>query len=162
MIRGPLNVGDQCRTARAADPSGVLFGLWQGRSHPGCQVVNEPGSLLRNDLVTPAPGPVRDFYPAVFGFTLDGNEDLPGLGFTFLRRPDGHEIGGIIGDKEVPLPSWRTLFAVTDADAAVERSLAAGGTAEPPFDMSYGRMAEITDPFGNTFSVGAPLREQQR
>lgn len=39
--------------------------------------------------------PARDFYVAVFGYTLDVNPDMPELDFTFL---DGHEIGGIAGD----------------------------------------------------------------
>ena len=37
----------------------------------GCEVVNEPGALIRNDLVTPTPEPARQFYAAVFDFTLD-------------------------------------------------------------------------------------------
>gem|GEM_PF-5895046 len=39
--------------------------------------MNEPGSLVRNDLVTPTPEPARAFYSAVFDYTLDRNEDLP-------------------------------------------------------------------------------------
>lgn len=98
LTQGPLDVGDRGRTALASDSVGARFGLWQGGTHPGCRIVNEPGSLVRNDLSTPEPGPARDFYTALFGLTLDGNQDLPGFDFTFLRRPDGHEIGGIFGD----------------------------------------------------------------
>ena len=85
------------RMALVRDPVGAQFGLWQGRAHTGAQVVNEPGSLVRNDLVTADPEPARAFYAAVFDFTLDRNEDLPDVDFTFLRRPDGHEVGGIMG-----------------------------------------------------------------
>jgi predicted enzyme related to lactoylglutathione lyase len=142
------------RMAIAKDPVGAQFGLWQGRTHIGCEVVNEPGALLRNDLVTPTPEPARAFYAAVFGFTLDGNDDLPGVDFTFLRRPDGHEIGGIMG---VPGSSsaWGTLFEVADTDAAVDRARAAGGSATEPEDFVYGRIATVTDPFGTEFTVGA-------
>src|ERR1700712_4854001 len=49
---------------------GALLGLWEGRGFTGCEVVNEPGALIRNDLVTPNPGPARDFYATVFGFGL--------------------------------------------------------------------------------------------
>jgi hypothetical protein len=79
--------------------------------------VNEPGSLVRNDLVTPDPEPARAFYAAVFDFTLDVNQDLPGFDFTFLRRPDGHEIGGIMGIEGAPSSSWSTTFEVADTDA---------------------------------------------
>ena len=93
VLMEPMDVGAEGRMALARDPVGAQFGIWQGRDHVGCEVVNEPGALRRNDLVTADPGPARQFYTAVFGFTLDGNDDLPDLDFTFLRRPDGHEMG---------------------------------------------------------------------
>lgn len=154
-----MDIADQGRMAIVRDPSGAQFGLWQGAAHIGCELVNEAGALLRNDLVTPNPGPAREFYTAVFDFTLDGNDDLPGVDFTFLRRPDGHEIGGIVGDPSATASSWGTLFQVTDADAAVAAARAAGGTADDATDMQYGRTANVTDPFGARFTVGAPLRE---
>ncbi|MFE2495111.1 VOC family protein [Streptomyces scopuliridis] len=155
LTRDPLEIGDRGRMALAADPSGARFGLWQGRAHLGCEIVNEPGSLVRNDLSSPDPGPAREFYPAVFDFTLDGNDDLPGVDFSFLRRPDGHEIGGIVGVPEAPSAAWQTLFEVADADAAAKRAVAAGGAAGIPSDTIYVRMVKITDPFGNTFEVGS-------
>ncbi|TJZ81236.1 VOC family protein [Rhodococcus oryzae] len=154
----PMDVMGQGRMAIVRDPSSGQFGLWQGQAHVGCELVNEPNTLLRNDLVTADPGPARDFYAAVFDFTLDGNEDLPGMDFTFLRRPDGHEIGGIMGDPAAPASAWGTLFQVADADAAVAAARAAGGVADDPTDMPYGRTAEITDPFGAKFTVGSPAR----
>ncbi|WP_405986625.1 VOC family protein [Streptomyces sp. NBC_00872] len=158
LVEGPQDVGGQGRAALVVDPVGAEFGLWQGRGRLGCEIVNEPGSLVRNDLTTPDPGPARAFYPAVFDYTLDGNDDLPDADFSFLRRPDGHEIGGIMG-VELGEPSvWKTLFEVADTDAAVARAVAAGGTAGAPSDTIYARMAEITDPFGNSFEVGARPR----
>ena len=155
LVMEPMDVLDQGRMAIAKDPVGAQFGLWEGRGLVGCQVVNEPGSLLRNDLVTPDPEPARAFYAAVFDFTLDGNPDLPDFDFTFLRRPDGHEIGGIMGVPGVS-SAWTTLFEVADTDAAVARAAEAGGTPGTPEDFVYGRLATITDPFGAEFSVGSP------
>jgi hypothetical protein len=88
--------------AIAQNPVGARFGLWQGRAHLGCQIVNEPGSLVRNDLVTADPKPARAFYTTVFDYTLDLNETLPDADFTFLLRKDGHEIGGIFGFPDAP------------------------------------------------------------
>jgi predicted enzyme related to lactoylglutathione lyase len=155
LVQEPMDVMEQGRMAIARDPVGAQFGLWQARAFVGAEVVNEPNALLRNDLVTPTPGPAREFYAAVFDFTLDGNPDLPEFDFTFLRRPDGHEIGGIFGDKRATSSSWGTLFEVADTDEAVARARAAGGTAKDPTDMIYGRMAEVADPFGARFTVGA-------
>jgi N-acetylglucosamine-6-phosphate deacetylase len=72
-----------------------------------------------------------------------------------LRRPDGHEIGGILGDPTAVTASWGTLFEVEDTDATVARVIAAGGTSTTPSDFVYGRIAEIRDPFGARFSVGS-------
>ena len=148
----PTDVGDQGRMAFARDPTGGVFGLWQGGAHPGCQVVNEPGSLVRNDLVTPDPGPAREFYAAVFDFTLDGNPDMPGFDFTFLRRPDGHEIGGIMGAPGSS-SAWATTFEVAGTNEAVDRAVAHGGSSDGATDFLYGRLATITDPFGAEFSI---------
>jgi uncharacterized protein len=153
VIQAPMDVMDQGRMAMARDPAGAQFGLWQGRAHIGAQVVNEPGSLVRNDLVTPTPEPARAFYVAVFDYTLDRNEDLPDFDFTFLRRPDGHEIGGIFGRPDALSSTWVTIFEVADTDAVVARAVAAGGASGPPEDIPYGRIAAITDPFGTEFSV---------
>ena len=153
IIDAPMDVMDQGRMAIARDPVGAQFGLWQGRAHIGAEIVNEPGSLVRNDLVTGDPEPARAFYTAVFGFMLERNEDLPEFDYTFLRRPDGHEVGGILGLPEALSSSWTTTFEVADTDAAVRRAKLAGGAAGRVEDMRYGRTATITDPFGAEFSV---------
>ncbi|MEV0264101.1 VOC family protein [Streptomyces sp. NPDC050617] len=158
LVEEPTNIAKQGRAAMAVDPTGARFGLWQGRAHLGCQIVNEPGALVRNDLVTPDPETARAFYTSVFDFTLDANEDLPDLDFTFLRRPDGHEIGGIFGLPEAPgsasaASAWATVFEVADTDETVRRARAAGGASEEPQDNPYGRIATVTDPFGTEFSV---------
>ena len=160
LLVAPMDVMDQGRMAIVRDPVGAQFGLWQGRAHIGCQVVNEPNSLVRNDLATPDPTRARDFYAAVFDFTLDRNEDLPDLDFTFLRRPDGYEVAGILGAPDAPSSAWDTTFEVTDTDAAVERAIAAGGTSGVPEDIPYARIATITDPFGTPFVVGARPPDQ--
>ena len=161
LVQPPDDVMEQGRMAIAIDPVGAQFGLWQAGTFVGAGLVDQLGALLRNDLVTPTPEPARGFYAAVFDFTLDGNPDLPGLDFTFLRRPDGHEIGGIVGVPSAAASSWGTLFEVADTDAAVASARAAGGTATDPQDFPYGRTAQITDPFGAVFDVGARLPGQQ-
>jgi predicted enzyme related to lactoylglutathione lyase len=153
VVNPPMDVMDQGRMAIVRDPASGQFGLWQGRTHIGCELVNEPNSLVRNDLVTDQPEVARRFYAQVFGFTLDRNPDLPELDFTFLRRPDGHEIGGIFGMPSAAGTRWSTTFEVDDTDAAVARAVAAGGRAGEVEEMIYGRFAEITDPFGVEFSV---------
>ncbi|WP_033294222.1 VOC family protein [Amycolatopsis jejuensis] len=155
LLDQPHDDGDRARIAVAEDPTGARFGLWQGRSLPGCRLVNEPNTLMRNDLVTPVPAPAREFYCAVFGFSLDGNDNLPGVDFTFLRRPDGHEIGGILGNPSATAPTWGTLFLSDDADAAAERATTKGGEVISAEDSPYGRMVTIRDPFGTELVLGS-------
>jgi len=157
VIMAADDMMDQGRMAIVKDPVGAQFGLWQAKAFVGCEVVNEPGALLRNDLVTRGPGPARTFYASVFDFTVDGNPDAPDLDFTFLRRPDGHEIGGITGDPDASTSAWGTLFEVADTDATVATVRASGGTADEPYDMIYGRLATARDPFGAEFTVGSRL-----
>jgi predicted enzyme related to lactoylglutathione lyase len=160
IVIEPMDVMDQGRLAIAKDTVGAQFGLWQGGALVGCELVNEPGALLRNDLVTPAPQPARAFYAEVFGFSLDGNPDMPEFDFTFLRRPDGHEIGGIMGLSQASSSAWGTLFEVADADETVAKIRAAGGTADDAQTMIYGRTADVKDPFGVKFTVGSRLPTQ--
>jgi uncharacterized protein len=148
----PTDVLDQGRMAFARDTTGAVFGLWQAAGHIGCEVVNEPGSLVRNDLVTSDPTRARAFYAQVFGFTLDANPAMPEADFTFLRRPDGHEVGGIMGAAGGG-SAWATAFEVADTDAAVDRAVAHGGSSAGGEDFLYGRLAAITDPFGAQFSI---------
>ncbi|GAA3124843.1 VOC family protein [Streptomyces rectiviolaceus] len=164
LREGPADVMARgaARMAIAEDSVGARFGLWQARTHIGCEIVNEPGSLVRNDLLTPAPGQARAFYSAVFDYTLDLNDVMPEADFTFLRRPDGHEIGGIFGipadntastSTPTPASAWATTFEVADTDAVARQATASGGTSTTPEDIPYGRIATITDPGGNEFSV---------
>ncbi len=152
LLMEPMDVMEQGRMAMVRDPVGAQFGLWEGRAFLGCEVVNEPGSLVRNDLVTAEPAPAREFYAAVFDFTLDGNPDLPDFDFTFLRLSGGHEVGGIMGVPDAP-SAWNTTFEVADTDAVLASARANGGHAGEPEDFVYGRMATLTDPFGVEFSV---------
>jgi predicted enzyme related to lactoylglutathione lyase len=153
VVGGPFDIPGQGRGAMLRDAVGALFGLWQGSGHVGCEVVNEPGALVRNDLVTPTPEPARAFYAAVFDFTLDANADMPEADFTFLRRPDGHEVGGVLGQPAAAGSAWSTVFEVADADDTVRRATAAGGKAAEPTELPYGRIAAVTDPFGTEFLV---------
>lgn len=153
VVGGPFDIPEQGRGALLRDVVGAQFGLWEGHGHVGCEVVNEPGTLVRNDLVTAQPELARDFYARVFGFTLDRNDDMPEADFTFLRLPDGHEVGGVFGHPAAPRSAWSTVFEVADTDEVVHRANAAGGKAAEPADMLYGRLAMLTDPFGVEFSV---------
>ena len=161
-----MDVMDQGRMAVLADPQGGQFGLWQGRTHPGSRIVNAPGSFVWNELDTPDPAAAGEFYRAVFGFEL---EPMPGgMDYRVVKRAgDGRYIGGILGGSGLVLgggadavPAWTTYFAVDDADEAVRRVRAGGGTVDAePADSPYGRSASVRDPFGVPLHVMKPAPE---
>ena len=156
VITGPMDVLDQGRDGDHQEtPHGAQCGLWQAGAHIGCEIVNEPNALLRNDLVTAEPGPARVLLRR--GLRLHVGCQ-PGHARARLhvpaQSPDGHEIGGIAGDPKAtkihvggPCSRWTTPMRTA------RRAVDAGGTSAEPYDMIYARVANITDPFGTEFSV---------
>ena len=68
-------------------------------------------------------------------------------------RIDGSPALGVAATQDAD-SSWMAYFAVENADAAVARALAAGGSITRPAESTpYGRIATITDPEGATSSV---------
>jgi predicted enzyme related to lactoylglutathione lyase len=147
----PMDVMEFGRMAMAADPTGAVFGLWQAGTHSGAQVVNEPVSLVWNELTTPDAEKASRFYGEV-------------LGHTTATVPESDDEGGMlqVGDRPVANvnettdapPGWGVYFNVADADATVSRAEELGATVvSPGADTPWGRMATLEDPQGARFSV---------
>jgi predicted enzyme related to lactoylglutathione lyase len=171
VLSEPMDVMDAGRMAVLADPAGAAFRAWQPKQHRGAAVVNEPGSVNFNDLLTRDVGGAREFYGAVFGWELlDAGAGafwaLPAYGDFLERRAPGMrervaQMGGPKRFEEtvatlVPITDdparWSVTFAVDDADATAERAAELGGkVVVPPFDAPWVRMTVITDPQGATF-----------
>jgi hypothetical protein len=176
VVMEPFDVGDAGRMAVCADPEGAAFCLWQPRQHKGAQIVNEPGSVNFNTLVTRDLEAARKFYGAVFGWeTLDigGGAPmwaLPGYGDHLESRepgvrermaemgaPRGFEdvVAGIdrIPADQVDTPAhWGVTFGVEDADATARKAAELGANvAVEPMDAPWVRLTVITDPQGATF-----------
>jgi uncharacterized protein len=151
IVMAPMDVMGQGRMTIAKDPSGAPFGLWQGQAHTGAQVVREPDSMCWSELSTPDSAGARGFYAAILERPV---EDMGVPGFDYATVKVGEEsVAGIWG---VPGEDthWTVYFAVDDADAAVARATAAGGTVvREPQDSPYGRFAIVADPSGAAFAV---------
>ena len=103
--------------------------------------------------MTDQPELTRRFYAEVFGFTLDGNPDLPDFDFTFLRRPTGTRSAASWACRPARGPVVDDVRGRRHRRRAASGRWRPGGTAGPVDDMIYGRFAQITDPFGVEFSV---------
>ncbi|MDG9725202.1 MULTISPECIES: VOC family protein [unclassified Streptomyces] len=151
--QGPTDVFDSGRFVVAADPTGAVFQLWQGRSFPGAGLFNAPGSLGWVELLTREPDRAADFYTTVFGWTVTASDRYPQWGI------DGADFGGMVtmDDKfphEVPA-HWLPYFAVADVDTAAVDTTDGGGTVlmEPTSPPDGPRIAVLRDPQGAMFGV---------
>lgn len=152
----PMDVMDVGRMAFFADPQGATIGVWQPKAHTGAGIVNEPGTLTWNELVTTDTDGAAAFYGEVFGWgTVTHGE---GAGAYTEFQVAGRSIAGMMAKSpEMPaeMPSyWGVYFAVADTDATVEQAADLGGSVMmPPRDIEPGRFAIIVDPTGAMFSV---------
>ena len=156
FLMEPMGVMGFGRMAVLADPSGAVVGLWQAGSHTGADVVNEPGAVTWNELMTRSYATAQEFYGAVFPYTFS---DMSAPGFTYATIDlDGRPVGGIgelTPDTSPDVPStWATYFAVSNADATTARAVELGGqVVQAPTDTTFGRLAVLRGPFGEHFSV---------
>ncbi|MEU6231581.1 VOC family protein [Kitasatospora sp. NPDC047058] len=154
-----MDVGTVGRMLVAADPTGAVFGVWQKLDFIGAGIVNEPGSLVWNELNTGDTDAAGRFYHQAVGLrpgTVQGME-----GYYSLNVGDRT----VCGMQQVPgylapgTPAhWMTYFSVDDTDSTVDALVKASGSViQPPFDMQAGRMAVVQDPQGAVFAmIAAP------
>lgn len=149
---GPLQAESAGRLAIAADPSGAVFGLWQGEEHPGREAGDRPGEPVWSELVTPDRESACEFYGAVFGRPVAEH----GGGASLLV--DGRPVAAITGGgPHGHQPRWRVHFAVADAELTARRAERLGGRVlSAPYGTPRGRVARLADPRGGRFSVLQP------
>jgi uncharacterized protein len=152
----PMDVMQFGRMAVAADITGAVFGVWQGREQKGVGVANAPGALTWNEHFSRDFEGAKAFYSAVFGYEYG---DMSSDQFTYATLLlHGHEVGGIgaypAGTPESMPSAWNTYFGTVDTDKSVQRVAEAGGAVvRPATDSPYGRVAVVTDDQGAAFSL---------
>lgn len=136
------------RTCVATDPTGGVFGVWEGGAH-GSVIVDEPASVTWNELRTQDAGAAVAFYTAAFGWRPEPREE-PFAAYHVMRA--GSRSCGI-WQAEGP-PRWDVYFAVEDAERTAAEAAELGGDAVAPArDTPYGRTAVLRDPLGASFAV---------
>ena len=160
VMQPPMEVMDAGRMAVLADPAGAVFCLWEAKDHPGAGVVNEPGTMSWNELLsTDLAGALR-FYGEVLGWTSQP-VPMPDGEYTLIQVAGGNP-QGIAGAMPTPMPGmpsyWGVYFMVEDAGATVDRAKALGATAmmEATVFPGVGTLATIADPQGAVFSIMQP------
>nr|WP_239096898.1 VOC family protein [Streptomyces sp. SID11385] len=157
LLAPVADIGDYGRMLVAADPQGAAFGVWQAGEFAGARLVNEPGSLIWNELHTADVPTAAAFYGDVFGMNF---EPVEGVEAYWEIKIAGKTVGGATGLKSDPpgTPAhWLTYFSVDDVDSTADALIRRDGTVlAPPFDMVAGRMAVVADPEGARFAVIKP------
>jgi uncharacterized protein len=161
VLMEPMSVMDFGRMAVAGDPTGAVFGLWQSGTHTGANLVNEPGSVTWNEVMTRDFAAGQKFYADVFGYSFG---DLSGEGFSYATINLSDQPVGGIGELESTTPPdtpphWMTYFKVADTDAVVSQAQQLGGSVmHEPWNTEFGRMAVLQGPWGEVFSVMADIQ----
>ena len=159
VVAEPMDVGDMGRMAVFADLDGAVVGLWQGTSHTGFQLANEPGSVTWNEIYARDYARSREFYAGVFGYTYD---DIPMDGLDYATVSVGGQMVGGIGALAGPMagvaPHVSVCFKAADTDATVTTVRRLGGRViDEPEDSEYGRLAQVADDQGHTFWIMADV-----
>ena len=122
VIVPAMDVLDVGRMAIFIDPQGAVFSVWQAGTHPGAELVNEPGTWSWSELLTTDVEAAKGFYGDVFGWTTNTAGAGPTGEYTEWQV-NGRSVAGMMQKPpmmpaEVP-PFWAVYFAVEDTDAAV-------------------------------------------
>jgi predicted enzyme related to lactoylglutathione lyase len=162
IISPPMAVADLGSQAVLIDPTGAHLGTWQPGTFPGFTVLNEHGAPSWFELHTRDHGAAVAFYRSVFNWDINTVGDSDEFRYTTMRDPAGEgELAGIM-DARAFLPAetsayWSTYWEVGDAQVAVDRVKALGGSVVFDVDDTpYGRLATVADPAGARFKLRTP------
>jgi predicted enzyme related to lactoylglutathione lyase len=146
----PFDVMDVGRMAVFTDPQGAALCIWEARTSIGATLVNAPGALAWNDLVTPDAEASATFYGSLFGWTA---EEIPNAGGYRVIRNGDRSNGGIMPSSDLP-PAWLPYFGHEDIDRLVDEVPGLGGRVlNGPVPVPAGRFAAFADPQGAVFSA---------
>lgn len=153
LLAPAFDVFDAGRMAVLEDPSGAVFTVWQAHKNAGIGVNNEPGAFCWADLNTPNRDRAKEFYSALFGWTITPGEGKDPSGYLHIMSGEKF-IGGIPPTPNGP-PNWLIYFYVADVDAssAKAKELGANFYMEPMSIEGTGRMSVLADPQGAVFAM---------
>jgi len=157
----PFDVMEAGRMSFVIDPTGAAIGLWQAKGHIGATLVNEPGTVIWNELLTDNGEAATTFYGEVVGLSAEAT-DMGAGPYTLLKVGDDM-VGGSMPPPMEGVPNhWHVYFAVENIDDAVAEATGLGASVvNGPFQTPIGPMATLRDPQGAYFSLFAPSGEAQ-
>ncbi len=151
----PFDVFDAGRMTVIRDPQGAHLCLWEPRENIGAKLVNAPGALCWNELMTPDVEASAAFYGDLFGWTTVPFEDSPAAGYRVIQNGERGN-GGMLTPPSGAPTSWLVYFAVGDLDAAQARVGELGGTVHGgQMELPMAKLLVAQDPQGAMFALYA-------
>ena len=155
VMSEPFDVMQSGRMSVLADPQGAVLCLWEAREHIGARLVNTPGAMTWNDLLTPDPEQAAGFYERLFGWRTQEVEGGGGYRVIFNgERSNGGMMPldpATMGDTP---PNWMPYFGHEDVERVAREVAGLGGRLyNGPTRMPQGTIAVLADPQGAAFAV---------
>jgi uncharacterized protein len=156
VLQEPFDVMDVGRMAVIADPAGAPLCVWEPRRSIGAELVNTPGAMTWNDLVTNDPQRAAKFYGEVFGWAFN---EIPDAGGYQVIQNGERSNGGMMpidptGPNAETPPNWMPYFGHEDVERALGEAEALGGRVfAGPMHMPAGSIAVLGDPQDAVFAV---------
>ncbi|MHA6667969.1 VOC family protein [Homoserinimonas sp. A447] len=160
----PMEVGSMGTVAMLEDPGGAAVGVWQPGQHTGFTRLDEPGTPVWHELITPNYRASVLFYETVFGWMTKVESDTDDFQYTTADF-DGTSLAGIM-DGTVDLAEdaparWDVYFGTENVDSTVALAESLGArVVDAAEDSPYGRFATLADPSGAEFKVMTPSEWQ--
>lgn len=161
VLEEPFDVFNEGRMSLVQDPTGASFAMWQPKETIGAGIVNTPGAMTWNELMTRDTASAMKFYGELFGWTFQKVDNMD----YYMVMNNGRVNGGIMALSEewgdAPA-SWMVYFSVADIEDAVAKVNANGGKVINGINDAegIGRFAIIADPCGAQCSVIQLLQPQ--
>ena len=152
----PFQVMDVGRMSVIADPTGAALCLWEEQGNIGAALVNTPGAMTWNDLITPDADAAAEFYGRLFGWTT---KETPGAGGYRTIINGERENGGMMPLDPATMgpdtpPNWMPYFGHEDVERLAGEIDGLGGRLlTGPMPMWQGAIAVFGDPQGAVFAV---------
>jgi len=154
-IMEAFDVMEHGRMAVLQDPTGGIFAVWEPKQHIGAGVLNEPGALCWNELMTTNTDVAGRFYTQLFNWKSESMQGT--IPYTMFKLGD-QPVGGMtsITPEMGPIPpNWMVYFAVNDCDKVAAEAKRLGAAVHvPPKDIpNMGRFSVLQDPQGAAFAI---------